>query len=280
MAIVDEGRALFARARTVQVTTVSAAGVPMVRTVPAAGVAELGVAELGVADAVLSVTETIVSLDATTYFIEAHADALLEQVTCTAHLGQDRPLEERTRVIDQLWKRGAPGDVEALSLLLARFPELGTPSFLAPSTELHAKGVRLQCALDAAVLEEVLDLLQSTYWLCDLPRAQIRAAVIASTAVVAARDARGQLVAFARALSDGKCAWIYDVVVIPQLRGSHVGSAGMHVLLDHPAVRHARHVRLTTRDAMSFYRRLGFVDLAEAPRYAWTSTEMIRSLRS
>jgi ribosomal protein S18 acetylase RimI-like enzyme len=280
MAIVDEGRALFARARTVQVTTVSAAGVPMVRTVPAAGVAELGVAELGVADAVLSVTETIVSLDATTYFVEAHADALLEQVTCTAHLGQDRPLEERTRVIDQLWKRGAPGDVEALSLLLARFPELGTPSFLAPSTELHAKGIRLQCALDAAVLDEVLDLLQSTYWLCDLPRAQIRAAVIASTAVVAARDARGQLVAFARALSDGKCAWIYDVVVVPQLRGSHVGSAVMHVLLDHPAVRHARHVRLTTRDAMSFYRRLGFVDLAEAPRYAWTSTEMIRSLRS
>jgi hypothetical protein len=49
-------------------------------------------------------------------------------------------------------------------------------------------------------------------------------------------------------------------------------------------VRHVRHVRLTTRDAMPFYRRLGFRDLAEAPRYAWTSTEMIRagsaSLRS
>jgi ribosomal protein S18 acetylase RimI-like enzyme len=94
--------------------------------------------------------------------------------------------------------------------------------------------------------------------------------------VVAARDASGRVAAFARAVSDGKCAWIYDVIVADGLRGSQLGSAIMEVLLDHPSVRHVRHVRLTTRDAMPFYRRLGFRDLAEAPRYPWTSTEMIR----
>jgi ribosomal protein S18 acetylase RimI-like enzyme len=39
------------------------------------------------------------------------------------------------------------------------------------------------------------------------------------------------------------------------------------------------HVRLSTRDAMAFYRRLGFCELAEAPRYPWTSTEMIAVCR-
>ena len=50
----------------------------------------------------------------------------------------------------------------------------------------------------------------------------------------------------------------------------------MKVLLDHPAVRNVRNVRLTTRDAMTFYRRLGFVLLEEAPRHPWPSIEMIR----
>ena len=100
----------------------------------------------------------------------------------------------------------------------------------------------------------------------------------ASPAVVTARDAStGELVAFARATSDGRVAWIYDMIVRPDRRGSGAGSAVMQLLLDHPAVRSARRVRLTTRDAMTFYRRLGFVDLAEAPRPPWPLVDMIRS---
>ncbi len=201
----------------------------------------------------------------------------LDAVTCKAKLGQNRRPEERMRVLEHLWRRGAPGDVDAIALIVARFPELGTPGFLLPRPELAGAGMRLQCALADHEIEDALDLLQSTYWLSDLPRSQIRAAVLDSTARVAARDSSGRIVAFARAVSDGKCAWIYDVVVAPELRGACVGAAVMEVLLDHPAVRRARHVRLTTRDAMTFYRRLGFVGLEEAPRYSWTSTEMIRT---
>jgi ribosomal protein S18 acetylase RimI-like enzyme len=243
--------------------------------------------------------EHVASIDDATYWMAAQAEGTLEpagpagnepaagalrlalaRVTSIVELGQRGPLDGRREVIDRLWRRGDRGDVEAVALLLARFPELGAPSFLRPSAELDDRGFRLQCGLAHDEREEVLDLLQNLYWLVDVPRDEIRAAVVTSTALVAARDADGRVVAFARAVSDGKCAWIYDVVVAAHVRGSHVGSAVMTVLLDHPLVRGVRHVRLTTRDAMPFYRRLGFRELAEAPRYAWTSTEMIRSGRS
>jgi ribosomal protein S18 acetylase RimI-like enzyme len=204
------------------------------------------------------------------------AELPLDRVSCKAKLGQNRKPEDRLRVIEQLWRRGAPGDVAAVAMLLARFPELGTPAFLRPRADLYAGGLRLQCGVAEGELEDAIDLLDGLYWLGGVSRDEIRASVLASSAVIAARDGNRGFVAFARAVSDGKCAWIYDVIVARHLRGSHVGSAVMEVLLDHPAVRGARHVRLTTRDAMPFYRRLGFCDLAEAPRHPWTSTEMIR----
>ena len=201
----------------------------------------------------------------------------LDRVTCQLELGQDRPLAERVRVLEQLWQRGRPGDVEAIARLLARFPELGTPAFLRLPHDVHDRSLRLQCSLDDDEIEEVLPLLEGLYWLVGLTRAEIRATVGRSTARVAARDADGEIVAFARALSDGKCAWIYDVAVAEHLRNARLGAAVMGVLLDHPMVRSARHVRLSTRDAMPFYRRLGFCNLDEAPRYPWSSTEMIKS---
>ncbi|HSO33478.1 MAG TPA: GNAT family N-acetyltransferase, partial [Labilithrix sp.] len=201
----------------------------------------------------------------------------LDRVTCKAKLGQNRTPAERLRILELLWQRGAPGDVEAIARLLARFPELGTPAFLRLPEDVRPRDLTLLCAVDDEGIEEALPLLENLYWLADLGRPQIRAAARASTARVAARDGSGRIVAFARAVSDGKCAWIYDVAVAEHLRNARVGAALMGVLLDHPAVRGVRHVRLSTRDAMPFYRRLGFCNLEEAPRYAWTSTEMIRT---
>jgi ribosomal protein S18 acetylase RimI-like enzyme len=311
----DEGRALLARAAVLSLAVVAADGTPALRTVqPLLGHGhgrddgQLLVRLVGGGSfaglegrVVVGAHELVVSIDDTTYGITAQAEGTLEpvpgdgascvarvsieRVTSVAALGQHHAIDERQRVLHRLWRRGRPGDVSAVALLLARFPELGTPTFLRPRADLDERGLRLQCGLADHELDDVLDLLCGLYWLSDVPRGDIRAAVLSSTAIVAARDpGSNRIAAFARAVSDGKCAWIYDVVVADHLRGSHVGSAIMEVLLDHPSVRHVRHVRLTTRDAMPFYRRLGFRDLAEAPRYAWTSTEMIRagsaSLRS
>jgi hypothetical protein len=49
----------------------------------------------------------------------------------------------------------------------------------------------------------------------------------------------------------------------------------MRLLLDHPAVRDARSVYLTTRDADRFYERMGFVERSRAPTRPWTQIHMV-----
>lgn len=199
------------------------------------------------------------------------AEVRATRIDCKAKLGQNRTPAERVRVLEGLWRRGAPGDVGAIATILARFPELPTPAFLrADGTD-----ARLSCHLEGDALDEAAALLEGAYWLAGVSRERVRAALAASAACVGARDADGRLVSFARATSDGRTAWIYDVVVRPDARRTGVGAATLRVLLDHPAVRGAR-VRLTTRDARGFYARFGFGDLADAPR-PWPVVEMVRA---
>lgn len=295
------GLGLLARAGVVHLAAVSAHGAPLVWAVEASlegAVLHVRHRGDGLRDAegrpvVVSASEVHAALPSLVLASSVRAEGVLERIHDEARVRVSRVLHredlgghlapaERLRVVEELWRRGAPGDVAAAGLVLARSPELAPPSFLRPAPELHARGVRLHCALGPAALDEAVELLAGVYWLTDVPRATIRAAVQSSSAVVAATEASGRVVAFARALSDGRTAWIYDVIVAPALRGARVGSAVMQVLLAHPAVRDVRHVRLTTRDAMTFYRRLGFCDLAEAPRprATATSTDMIRIRRA
>jgi nitroimidazol reductase NimA-like FMN-containing flavoprotein (pyridoxamine 5'-phosphate oxidase superfamily)/ribosomal protein S18 acetylase RimI-like enzyme len=198
----------------------------------------------------------------------------LDRIDCKAKLGQNRSPEERARILERLWERGHERDVRAIATILARFPDLPLPSFLRVPA---GSNLRLACTLgDDAELDEVITLLDDAYWLDGVPRTEVRSAIRRSSAVVLARDERGRVVAFARAMSDGKTAWIYDVIVAPSSRDTGVGATLMRLLLDHPAVRTARHVRLTTRDAMRFYARLGFRDCADVRRHPWKSVEMIR----
>jgi nitroimidazol reductase NimA-like FMN-containing flavoprotein (pyridoxamine 5'-phosphate oxidase superfamily)/ribosomal protein S18 acetylase RimI-like enzyme len=199
----------------------------------------------------------------------------LARIDCKVKLGQNRSPEERTRILEGLWQRGHDADVRAIGIILSRFPDVPLPAFLRapPGSDL-----RLSCALgDDGELDEVIALLDDAYWLDGVPRTEVRSAIRRSSATVLARDERGKVIAFARAVSDGKTAWIYDVIVAPSSRDTGIGATIMRLLLDHPAVRTARHVRLTTRDAMRFYGRLGFEDCTNVRRHPWKSTEMIRS---
>jgi ribosomal protein S18 acetylase RimI-like enzyme len=127
-------------------------------------------------------------------------------------------------------------------------------------------------------LRVVVDWLEDAYWnVGRVSRADIAAAHRGSCAWVGARGPRGELVATARAISDGaKHAWIYDVMVAPEWRGRRLGVAVTRLLVDHPAVRGARFVWLATRDAQGVYAKLGFVDKGELPPRPYTSTEMVR----
>ena len=185
----------------------------------------------------------------------------LERVDGKAKLGQNRKPEEITRVLDQLWQLGRPGDARAIELVRGANPRAPAPDFLAAPA-----GITLRCALDERHADEAVELLAGSYWNAGTPRERIRRAQLGATAWVGALDERGRLVGSARALADGaKRAMILDVIVDPAWRGRGIGSAVLRLLLDHPAVRECRKVTLHTHDAQALYARFGFVEKASSP---------------
>lgn len=194
----------------------------------------------------------------------------LVNVTAKAKLAQNKSEAVRTGLLESLWSRGAPGDVLGIERVLEANPSTPLPSFLRGPA-----GVRLHVAAPRALLDQTVALLRSAYWNDVFTEEELRAAHLASTAWVCATDEAGSVVGTARALSDGgKYAWIYDVCVQPSSRRRGVGQALMQLLLDHPAVRRCRRVRLGTRDAQSLYARFGFVDVATLKR-PYRTTEMV-----
>ncbi|MCU1276658.1 MAG: Histone acetyltransferase [bacterium] len=191
-----------------------------------------------------------------------------------AKLAQNRSPEERARLLDRLWERGLDGDPRAIELIRAANPDTPTPAFLRTTLP-----VTMHCALDARDIDAAVALLAPEYWNDVHPRQRIAGAIAGSPVFVGAR-VDGQLVACARAISDGhKSAWIYDVVVARQWRGAGLGEAVMRLCLDHPRVRRAALVLLQTRDAQPLYRKLGFIEEAEAPSRPYRSTGMLRIQR-
>ncbi len=193
----------------------------------------------------------------------------LDRVDGKLKLGQHLAAGAVRDLVAGLWERGAPGDAEAIEAVRGASPRAPDPAFLAADG-----GVRLHVALGADEVPGVVRLLAGTYWWADGRIEEAGPAHLASQAWVGAKDAAGALVASARATSDGRRAWIYDVVVDPAWRGRGLGLRLSALLLDHPAVRRAGAVRLRTRDAQGLYAKLGFRPLAEV-RTAQPSTEMI-----
>jgi nitroimidazol reductase NimA-like FMN-containing flavoprotein (pyridoxamine 5'-phosphate oxidase superfamily)/ribosomal protein S18 acetylase RimI-like enzyme len=188
----------------------------------------------------------------------------LARVDGKAKLGQNRTSEEVARIAAALWRRGAPGDPRAIELVRGANPTMSTPDFLRGPA-----GTTLSCALSEADVPGAVDLLRGEYWLASVPEARIGEAHLKSAAWVGARDDDGRVIATARATSDGRTAWIYDVCVAAEWRGRGLGKAVVRLLLDHPAVRGALVVFLSTRDADGLYARLGFRDVQAAPLRAY-----------
>jgi GNAT superfamily N-acetyltransferase/nitroimidazol reductase NimA-like FMN-containing flavoprotein (pyridoxamine 5'-phosphate oxidase superfamily) len=190
----------------------------------------------------------------------------LERVDGKSKLAQNRKTEEVGHLLEQLWRRG--DDPRSIDLIRAANPA-ATPSFLAcPS------GARLLCAPTNA--DQVVTLLRDAYWNAGVPDEIIARAHRGATAWVGAADDEGRLVATARAVSDGaKYALVFDVMVHPDWRGRQLGEAVLRLLLDHPRVRHARRVWLGTRDAQTFYARLGFREERLLPKRPYPTSEMV-----
>jgi GNAT superfamily N-acetyltransferase/nitroimidazol reductase NimA-like FMN-containing flavoprotein (pyridoxamine 5'-phosphate oxidase superfamily) len=195
----------------------------------------------------------------------------LAEITGKAKLGQNRSPAELVRLMEHLWRRGDEGDARAIELVRAHNPEVPAPAFLAAPP-----GITLRCLPEVGLAAQAAELLLPEYWNTGLTAAEIAAAHRGSPAWVAAVDAQGALVATARAISDrAKRAWIYDVCVARAHRGRGLGKRVVALLLDHPAVRHARTVWLSTRDAQGLYEGFGFVDGATVPPPPYPKTDML-----
>lgn len=197
----------------------------------------------------------------------------LERLTTKVKLAQNRKPEERVRLLEQLWRRGGAGDARAIELIREANPGTPTPEFLAPPEP----GVTLHAWLPASRAVESAALLQGEYWNDVFTREELERAHCGSSAWVGLVDeVSGALVGSARAVADGgKYAWIYDVCIRADRRRRGYGQVLMRLLLDHPAVRGCRVVRLGTKDAQSLYARFGFVDLKSLPPRPYGTTDMV-----
>ncbi len=96
------------------------------------------------------------------------------------------------------------------------------------------------------------------YWATDLtPNTLVQA--IASSYVVGAYAPQGELIGFARVVTDGATlAWLADVFVDASWRARGIGLALSEALVLHPSLRGVRRFMLGTRDAHGLYAKLGF----------------------
>jgi predicted FMN-binding regulatory protein PaiB/N-acetylglutamate synthase-like GNAT family acetyltransferase len=175
-------------------------------------------------------------------------------LTGKAKLGQNKKPHEVPEIIERLWQRGAPGDARAIALMFEYHPESARPArFRGPGN------TWLWPTLSPTDVNAAVDLLEHQYWTRGVPREVLAQAQLGASVWLGARDARGRLVATARANSDGaRHAYVADVAVAPEHRGQGLGAALVRLLLEHPGVRGAGLVRLATADAQPFYERFGF----------------------
>jgi len=106
------------------------------------------------------------------------------------------------------------------------------------------------------------------YWALGRDRDTVARAAGASVNFGVYRQADGQQVAYARAVTDSATfAWLCDVYVEPAERGGGLGTWLVGAARDALAAAGVRRVLLATKDAHGLYAKVGFAPLAEPGRW-------------
>lgn len=115
-------------------------------------------------------------------------------------------------------------------------------------------------------LDGVLAMLHDSHWGSEVTRPLLERAAANSVCVGVYRG--DVQLAFARAVTDlATYAYLTDVIVAAQARGSGLGSWMVETLLAHPDLQGLRRIALLTRDAQRLYEKFGFSTKMPASTY-------------
>ncbi len=115
-------------------------------------------------------------------------------------------------------------------------------------------------------MDVVYGYLSRAYWCEDIPREIVERAIERSLCFSLLE--REDQIGFVRAVSDYTTfAYLCDVFVLKSHQGKGLGTWMMQSVMSHPELQGLRRWHLTTRDAHSLYRKVGFVPLSKPERH-------------
>lgn len=121
--------------------------------------------------------------------------------------------------------------------------------------------------VSASDLDVIHRVLRETYWSPGIPR-DVVARACANSMCVIARDDAGNLIGFARVVTDkATFAWLCDVIVLPGEQGRGLGRTLVRTFLEHRELQGLRRWLLGTKDAHGVYAPLGFAPLTAPERF-------------
>ncbi len=125
---------------------------------------------------------------------------------------------------------------------------------------------------DASLLDidAVHGFLDRSYWASGRSRELVERSIRASMPFGLYHDDGGRLrqLGFARVVTDGATfAWLGDVFVAEEARGTGLGVWLVECVMEHPDFADLKRILLATRDAHGLYERFGFRRLQEPDRW-------------
>ena len=119
-------------------------------------------------------------------------------------------------------------------------------------------------------IEAVYALLRTSYWAANRSREVIE--LVMSHSLCFSLRKGEKYIGFVRVVSDyGSTSWVSDMIVDPGYRGEGLGRWMMEQVMNHPKIKHTQFA-LQTKDAHSFYEKLGF---AQRPVLMSTSSSYL-----
>lgn len=109
-------------------------------------------------------------------------------------------------------------------------------------------------------IDQLVAMYQDEWWTKGRKRSDVEAMLQSSDFVFAYVDEDDNLIAFARVLTDRVYkAFLFDVIVKPQFRGTGIGARIVHDVTSHPVLSKVKHIELYCRpELQDFYTPFGF----------------------